>query len=166
MIAEGMVEEGLAITRMVHDRYHPSRRNPWNEIECGDHYSRAMASYGVFLSACGYRYHGPKGHLGFAPRFGAEDFRAAYTAADGWGSYSQKVDEDQQFHTIELRWGHLKLNSLGFELDSGIRGDTVAVMKNGHEIRAESTAAGGQTVINLAEEVNLVAGDTLRITLG
>ena len=41
----------MAITRMIHDRYHPARRNPWNEVECSDHYARAMASYGVFLAA-------------------------------------------------------------------------------------------------------------------
>ena len=76
MIWEGMVQEGLAVTRAIHDRYHASRRNPWNEVECGDHYARAMASYGVFLAACGYEYHGPKGHLGFAPRLTPEDFRA------------------------------------------------------------------------------------------
>ncbi|MGA2035802.1 MAG: GH116 family glycosyl-hydrolase [Thermoguttaceae bacterium] len=35
MIWEGLVEEGLAVTRAIHDRYHASRRNPWNEVECG-----------------------------------------------------------------------------------------------------------------------------------
>ena len=79
MIWEGMVQEGLAITRAIHDRYHAARRNPWNEVECGDHYARAMASYGVYLAACGYEYHGPQGHLGFAPRLTPEDFRAAFT---------------------------------------------------------------------------------------
>jgi hypothetical protein len=49
MIWEGMLMEGLAITRMIHDRYHPLRRNPYNEVECGDHYARSMASYGVFF---------------------------------------------------------------------------------------------------------------------
>ena len=43
--------EGLAVERMLHDRYHAARRNPWNEVECGDHYARSMASYGVFLAA-------------------------------------------------------------------------------------------------------------------
>ena len=67
MIWEGMVQEGLAVTRAIHDRYHPSRRNPWNEVECGDHYARSMASYGVFLAACGYEYHGPKRSSGLCP---------------------------------------------------------------------------------------------------
>ena len=49
-----------------------------------------MASYGVFLAACGFEYHGPKGHLGFAPRLGPDDFRAAFTSAEGWGTIAQK----------------------------------------------------------------------------
>jgi hypothetical protein len=47
MVWEGMVEEALLICRAVHDRDHPSKRNPWNEVECGDHYARGLASYGV-----------------------------------------------------------------------------------------------------------------------
>ena len=75
MIWEGLVQEGLAVTRAVHDRYHPRHRNPWNEVECGDHYARSMASYGVFLAACGFEYHGPRGRIGFAPRLSPGIFR-------------------------------------------------------------------------------------------
>jgi len=50
MILEGLVQEGLGVTRAIHDRCSPSCRNPYNEIECGDQYARAMASHGVFLS--------------------------------------------------------------------------------------------------------------------
>ena len=60
MIWEGMVKEGLAVERAIHDRYHASRRNPWNEVECGDHYARSMASYGVFIAACGYEHTAPR----------------------------------------------------------------------------------------------------------
>ena len=67
MIAEGLVQEGLAVTRAVHDRYHGARRNPWNEVECGDHYARSMASYGVFIAACGYEHHGPNESSRFRP---------------------------------------------------------------------------------------------------
>jgi len=87
MIWEGMVQEGLAITRAVHDRYHASRRNPWNEVECGDHYARSMASYGVFLAACGFSYHGPQERLGFAPRLTPAEFKVAFTTAEGPPSF-------------------------------------------------------------------------------
>jgi len=112
MIAEGLVEKGLAVTRMIHDRYHAAKRNPYNEVECSDHYARSMASYGVFLAACGFTYHGPKGHLGFAPRLTPADFRAAFTAAEGWATFSQKLGPNGQNATIALKWGKLKLRTL------------------------------------------------------
>ena len=90
MIWEGMVDEGLAVTRAIHDRYHATRRNPYNEVECGDHYARSMASHGVFLAACGFDVPRPEGHIGFAPRLTPEDFRRAFTAAEGWGTFSQR----------------------------------------------------------------------------
>ena len=108
MIWEGLLTEGLAVCRSLHDRHHPTRRNPWNEVECGDHYARSMASYGVFLAACGYEYHGPKGHLGFAPRLAPDDFRAAFTAAEGWGTFSQKRENNTQEETLAVHSGQLR----------------------------------------------------------
>ena len=90
MVWDGMVTEALAICRGVHERYHPAKHNPWNEVECGDHYSRAMASHGVFLALCGFEYHGPKGHIGLRPAACARGFPAAFTAAEGWGTIRQK----------------------------------------------------------------------------
>lgn len=112
MLWEGMVTEGLALARAVHERYSASRRNPWNEIEFGDHYARSMASYGVFVAACGFEYHGPKGLIGFAPRLTPEKFRAPFTAAEGWGTFAQ-LHEAGVFHAqLELKWGHLKLTRI------------------------------------------------------
>ncbi|MDQ2864131.1 MAG: GH116 family glycosyl-hydrolase [Bacteroidota bacterium] len=89
MMAEGMHEESLVLTRSIHDRYNAFKRNPFNEIECSDHYGRAMASHGTFISACGFTYHGPKGHIGFSPKLTPENFKAPFTVAEGWGTYSQ-----------------------------------------------------------------------------
>ena len=93
MIAEGMVKEGLAVIRTVDERYDGNKRNPFNEVECGDHYARSMASYGALIAISGFEYHGPKGHIGFAPRLTPENFKAPFTAAEGWGSYEQQIPE-------------------------------------------------------------------------
>ena len=129
MLWEGMVTEGLAVARAVHDRYHASRRNPWNEVECGDHYARAMASYGVFLAACGFDYHGPKGYLEFAPRLHPEDFRAALTTAEGWGTFSQQRRQGVQTASVEIRWGKLRLRMLALALAGGATGSASASSK-------------------------------------
>lgn len=114
MIAEGLVQEGLAVTRMYHDRHHGSKRNPYNEVECSSHYARAMSGYGSFVSACGFTHHGPRGELRFAPRVfdagAAGAFRAAFIGAEGWGTYDQKGERGER--RVSVRWGKLTLRSL------------------------------------------------------
>ena len=43
-----------------------------------------MASYGTFVSACGFESHGSGGHIGFEPKLTPEDFKAPFTAAEGF----------------------------------------------------------------------------------
>lgn len=165
MIWEGMLEEGLAIERAIHDRYHPLRRNPFNEIECSDHYSRAMASYGVFLAACGYEYHGPRGRLAFAPRLAPEDFRAAFTAAEGWGLLSQRRDATSQTNAIEVRWGRLRLRSLTLERAEATPNLTVTVLHEGGELAFTVGVDSTRVALEFAEDVILEAGQRLEVTL-
>ena len=165
MIWEGMVQEGLAIARAVHDRYHASRRNPWNEVECGDHYARSMASYGVFLAACGYQYHGPKGHLAFAPRLTPEDFRCAFAAAEGWGQFLQRREAGEQTESIEVRWGRLRLASLEFELPEQAILGAVTVRLGGQTLAAQVTASGLRAHIALTQPVVIRPGTLLEIRL-
>ncbi len=166
MIWEGMVQEGLAIVRTIHDRYHASRRNPWNEVECGDHYARAMASYGVFLAACGYEYHGPKGHLAFAPRLSPETFRAAFTTAEGWGSFAQQCQAAEQRETIELRWGKLRLKSLAFALVGKAAPTQVRVVAEGVEVACQAShSSTEQSCSTWPRRRLLQAGQKMEITI-
>ena len=86
MMAEGMTDEALAMTRMIHDRYHAYKRNPFNEVGGSDHYARAMASYGTFVTACGFEYHGPKGYIPFAPKWNVNNFKTPFVTAKGWST--------------------------------------------------------------------------------
>lgn len=165
MIWEGMVEEGLAITRAVHDRYHASRRNPWNEVECGDHYARAMASYGVFLAVCGYEYHGPKGYLAFAPRLTPADFRAPFTTAEGWGTFQQRREGPSQRESLAVRWGTLRLRVLAFTPIDKLQPGRVKVTLDGKPLVARHAIQEGRVVIRLEREAVIPARSTLEVVM-
>ena len=165
MIAEGLVQEGLAVTRAVHDRYHPSRRNPYNEIECGDHYARSMASHGVFVSVCGFEHHGPKGHIGFSPRLTPEDFRSAFVTAEGWGTFTQKRDERLQTEMLRLNFGQLTLNRMAFELAEGKGATAVKVKRDGNELELDHHMAEDRIVISLVQTTTVNAGQLLEIEI-
>jgi len=116
MVWEGMITEGMALSKAIHERYSAKKRNPYDEIECSSHYVRSMASYGVFLAACGYQYHGPIGYLGFDPRIHPENFRSPFTVAEGWGTYAQQLEESGQKHQLSIKYGRLKLKSLSLRV--------------------------------------------------
>ncbi len=160
MIAEGLVEEGMAIARAIHDRYDAHLRNPYNEIECSDHYSRAMASYGAYLSACGYESHGPMGHLGFAPKIRAgEMFKCAFTAAGGWGSFVQ--EEGGRAH-LAVKWGEVKVKTLGLDVPSD---GPVTASLSGKAIRCRIERHKEKAVVVFEESVPVEAGEVLTVEL-
>ncbi len=163
LFAEGMTAEGLAVAKAVYDRYHGSKRNPYNEIEASDHYARAMMSFGVYLAAIGYEYHGPKGHLGFAPRIGPEDFRGAFTAAEGWGSYRQTRRGRRLAAEVEVRYGELRLATLAFETNEPAR--HVTVRFGGRRIPAAVDADGTRAVVTLGKPVKITTGQTIGVEL-
>lgn len=165
MVWEGMLQEGLAVTRAVHDRYHASRRNPWNEVECGDHYARSMASYGVFLAACGFEYHGPKGYIGFAPRLTPENFKAPFTVAEGWGTYSQKDDGGKRKAEIALKWGKLRVKTISLAVTDAKPGNVKVAVK-GKAVDSKFEVKGGKAVITLAADVVINAGESLEAVVG
>ncbi len=165
MAWDGMLTEALAICRGVHERYHPSSHNPWNEVECGDHYSRAMASHGVFLGLSGFEYHGPKGHLGFAPRLTPDDFRGAFTAAEGWGTIGQKRTAAGQQERIDVKWGQLRVKTLAFELPADAKPGAVTVTAAGKPVAAQSKQDGRRVLITLAQPVVVKEGEAIEVRL-
>jgi non-lysosomal glucosylceramidase len=165
MAWDGMVTEALAICRGVHERYHPSKHNPWNEVECGDHYARGMASYGVFLGLCGFAYHGPKGYFGFAPRITPDDFRAAFTAAQGWGAIEQEREVGTQRNRIEVAWGSLSVRTLAFELPAEASLRSTKVDCSGRDVAHRAVQDGQRVTINLLENCVVAEGDILQVAL-
>jgi len=165
MVWEDMLTEALAICRGVEDRYHPARHNPFNEVECGDHYARALASWGVYTALAGFEYHGPKGHLGFAPRITPERFRAAFTAAEGWGSFTQTRAANVQRDQIEVRWGRLRLKTLAFAVPQSWKAVDAILLLNDTAVKGRSALRDGRLEIQLDREVILSKNNTLEVEI-
>ncbi|HEV3355549.1 MAG TPA: GH116 family glycosyl hydrolase [Pseudonocardiaceae bacterium] len=165
MIYEGLVDQGLIVTNAVHNRYAPAKRNPYNEIECSEHYTRAMASYGVFLAACGFSCHGPRASLTFAPRITPENFAAAFTAAGGWGLFRQQRVGRQQVCSIEVRYGQVRVGELALRLPAGATSPRVRVTHNGRPIPATIAADGVDATVTLGSVTTVPTYTTLTATL-
>jgi len=109
LIYEGFVEEGLTIVKAVRERHDGYRRNPWNEVECGHHYARSMASWAVLTALCGFQYDMVKGCLSFDPKVFKEDFSCFWSTGKAWGIYRQKMDPEtgERKWEIEVLYGSL-----------------------------------------------------------
>lgn len=170
LLAEGLVDQGLAVTRAVHDRYAADRRNPYNEIECSDHYTRAMMGHAVYLAATGFEYHGPRGHIGFAPRISPDDFAAAFTAAEGWGRYRQQQRDGHRTCSLEVRHGRVRVATFATTgTPTGRAPATAALVHGGKRTRLALQATsrdGARTLVTLARPVLVGKGEVLEVELG
>ena len=107
LIAEGFVEEGLAVVKGVRSRYDGARRSPFNEVECGNHYARSMASWGLLNAVSGLHVDLPAGRVTIDPRVNADDFRCFYSTGREWGVCRQRRNAsgalEQSFEPIYTR---------------------------------------------------------------
>lgn len=94
LIYEGFIEQGLTVVKTVQDRHDGIRRNPWNEVECGNHYSRSMASWAVLLALSGFHCELGKNEMRFEPKVepSQEVFTTIWSTSRGWGIYSQQKE--------------------------------------------------------------------------
>ena len=128
LLYEGMIREGLSVIRGIHDRYDGRLHNPWNEVECGDHYARALASWGCLLGITGFEYDGPAGRLAFSPRHQADDFKVFFSAAEGWGTLAQRRSARSQENIVDVKYGRLTLNELKLAVPSEVKALEVSTL--------------------------------------
>ena len=153
------------MARAIHDRYHASRRNPWNEVECGDHYARSMASYGVFLAACGYEYHGPKRHLGFAPLKPGRFPRPVHHRRRLGHVLPEGGIRTEGYNRCQM--GQIAACApFAFAVTESVKPTKVQVALQGGDLACRHSTRGGRLLITLAADVVVEAGQALEISIG
>lgn len=100
LIYEGYIEEGLEIVTTLRKRYNGERRSPYNEIECGNHYARSMAAWGLLVALSGYECDLTKDEITFAPRIRQEDFTCFYSNGKEWGVFRQYKQEGKTVQQV------------------------------------------------------------------
>ena len=158
LIYEDMLKEGLAIVKAVRDRYDGARRNPWNEIECGHHYARAMSSWSLLTALCGFAYSAPDRELRFRPRVNSASFRCLFSTGTSWGGYSQTVVQGKLEARITVEGGALELAALRMPYAG-------AKPKLSGPFKAAVTLDAGEALIRPATPLHLKPGDTVRLNL-
>ncbi len=164
MIWEDKLDYGLSLVKAVHERYGATKRNPYNEIECSDHYSRAMASYGAYIAACGFTYNGPKGQLGFAPKLNPKNFKAAFTATEGWGSLQQTRTATFQTNIIKLVYGKLNIQQIEVTLPAEKTATNVKVSLNNKTVEASFKNVEDKTIV-VFDELEIKKNDSIVLVI-
>jgi uncharacterized protein (DUF608 family) len=107
-IHEGLVDEGMRIFEAARTRHNGVKRNPYNDIECGDHYARAMSGWTIIEQLAGYRYDAVAQRIDFAPVAAAGN-RIPFVAGTAWGTIGRNEDGST---TLAVSWGSLPLAHL------------------------------------------------------
>jgi uncharacterized protein (DUF608 family) len=155
LLFEGEPDAALTILADVRDRHDGTRRSPWNEVECGDHYVRPMASWALLEAAAGFRYRAPEGRMAFASRFNAHDFRGFFITGSAWGAFQLAADSAQ----LTVDYGKMTLNELRIASSAA----RATVQLDGRSVATVTDQIGGEMRLSFAPALTLRAGETLSV---
>jgi hypothetical protein len=120
-----------------------------------------MSVWSMLLACQGFIYDGPAGAIGFRPVYRPEDHRSFFTAAEGFGLFSQKRAENTQASLVEIRSGLLKLSTLVLALPSEAKNPHITLHDGQHETPFTVERREDRIMLRLKAPIILHAGQTL-----
>lgn len=97
MLYEGLYDDGLKCIRAVRERFDGLKRNPYDEIECGRHYARSMASWSAVLALSGFHYSAVTGTMQITATPGTYFWSNGYA----WGTIKVVEGAKPELNIIE-----------------------------------------------------------------
>ncbi|AUD07294.1 hypothetical protein CWM47_13460 [Spirosoma pollinicola] len=108
MLYENQTEPGLLCIRNIRNRFDGSKRNPFDEAECGHHYARAMVSWATTLALSGFQYSGVTQTMQFNNQEGTFFWSNGYA----WGTCTKKKQANKLQIMLTVLHGQLPLKNL------------------------------------------------------
>jgi len=152
---EGLEAEGLAILEGVRGRYDGTRRNPYNEIECGDHYSRAMAGWSLLQAVTGNSADVLDGRI----VLGGRNRSAPLLAGTGWGRAITEADSIR----IEIVGGTFVLAVVSIHDPNQAVSAPPRLRLDGEPVEVDVAAVAGQSEIRPRSPIELRGGSCLEL---
>ena len=174
MVQAGLLREAFALVHAAWLRYDGRLRadlpggawgysgNPFCDDECGKFYARPMSIWSMLTACQGFIYDGPAGIIGFRPMWKPEDHRSMFTAAEGWGLFTQTRAGGRQTERIEVRAGQLRVRTLVFEVPEGTP-ETVSVRVAGEPVPSTHRMEGRRLTISLEQEITAKRGEAIEV---
>jgi uncharacterized protein (DUF608 family) len=159
-IMEGLIDEGFLILEGLRARYSGERRNPYNEIECGDHYARSLAGWSVLEAVSGFRYNAIEHALRFAPVGAAACFQTIFVAGTGWGMYEQTGNDGWSRISLSCSHGELLLRELTVPAAVG---DAVQAWRGDQQLSPQLRRGQSGVTLSFDHPVHLPSGSNLRL---
>ncbi len=96
----------IDVVAAARSRFSGTRRNPFDEAECGHHYARALASWGLVVAATGFGYDARTGVMTFARARADRPVRWFWSTGAAWGLVTQSPDAEP---SLEVLHGNVKV---------------------------------------------------------
>jgi hypothetical protein len=163
MLFEGMVQEALDIVTMARTRHDGRLRSPWNDVECGDHYARAMSSWALLEAFSGFKYDVGRAMIMFSPVVESDEFRTFFITGGAWGRYEHGCENGRCTYVIRIDYGSLRLRELILPLPTAKAGEVRAYL--GEDMLDGVELSHGKGVLKLKLEAKIDEGNVLKIVL-
>lgn len=108
MLYENQLEPGLRCINNIRNRFDGSKRNPFDEVECGHHYARAMVSWASTLALSGFQYSAVSQTMQFNRQEGTYFWSNGYA----WGQCVKKKRPDGWQVILTVLHGEVPLKTL------------------------------------------------------
>jgi uncharacterized protein (DUF608 family) len=151
LMDRGRYADGVKIVEAIHRRYIRAGQ-PWNHVEWGGHYARAMSSWATLLAATGFKPDVPNKTLAIVPTV-AGRFRAPWVTASGFGTISRAG----QTLSIHCAYGALELKYLKLQMAAQ------SARIGAHTLATRTTKTNEGSTVEFLTYVSLTANQTLVI---
>jgi len=170
MLYEGYILEGLTVIKSIRDRFDGKKRNPFCELEWGNHYARSMANYNAILALSGFRYSGVEKMLRLVPKVYENDFRVFFSVDSGWGVVSQKKGRKKQVVEVDVKKGKLAVEKINLMVNKRVRKLSIRIGDKNISGKVQDAVnefwdADKIVTVQLNKSVNVVRGQPLIVEM-